>query len=344
MDDVEGWSLLYFYFIQYRCQYSISCGCGIASPIFKIRLFSTVSLKMAEPCIEVFQGHRVAFANRASFFEKLAMFKKNGHSRLSIVSDFDFTISKFLIDGKRGASCHKVIEDCGLLDHDYHVQAQALQQKYYPLEVDPNLNLEEKTAYMIEWVDKAHVLLKEYGLTKSVISNAVAEALKTPRFGLRGQVNAFFDLLAAKGVPTLIFSAGIADVLEEVLSTQTTVSWNHVHVISNRCLFDEQGTVTGFEQPLLHVFNKRSSAYLNSSFFQVPDIAQRDCLLLLGDSLGDISMSEGMKIADDSIIKVGFLNDRVERLPQYLESYDMVVLDDPDFSVPIHLLNEIIEG
>lgn len=299
---------------------------------------------MAQPVIELFQGHRVAFSNRATFFDKLSAFKKNGHSRLSIVSDFDFTISKFLIDGQRGASCHKIIEDCGLLHHEYHAQAQDLQKKYYPLEVDPSLSMEEKTTYMVEWVDKAHVLLKEYGLTKNVISTAVAEALKTPRFGLRGQVNAFFDILAAKNVPTLIFSAGIADVLEEVLSSQTTVSWDHVHVISNRCLFDEHGTVTGFEQPLLHVFNKRSSAYLHSSFFQVPDIAKRDCLLLLGDSLGDISMSEGMQIADDSILRIGFLNDRVERLPQYLESYDMVVLDDPDFTVPIHLLNEIIEG
>lgn len=315
-----------------------------SEPYPKIRVYSTVALKMAQSSIESFQGHRVAFANRTAFFEKLTGFKRKGHARLSIVSDFDFTISKFKINGARGASCHKIIEDCGLLHTDYHIKAQALQRKYYPLEVDPDLNMEEKISFMIEWVEKAHVLLQEYGLTKDIISSAVAEALQTPRFKLRGQVDAFFELLASKGVPTLIFSAGIADILQEILSTQITISWNHVHVISNRCLFDEQGSVTGFELPLLHVFNKRSSAYLHTSFFQVPDVPRRDCLLLLGDSLGDISMSEGMGIADDSIIKIGFLNDREERLPEYLAAYDLVVLDDPDFTIPIHVVTEIFEG
>jgi len=122
------------------------------------------------------------------------------------------------------------------------------------------------------------------------------------------------------------------------------VDWSQVHVISNRCIFEEsgEGKVTGFEQPLLHVFNKKSTAYLHTNFFNTEDIKDRTNLLLLGDSLGDISMSEGMEINDDRIIKVGFLNDRIERMEQYLEKYDVVILDDPGFDIPFYLLQEVV--
>ncbi len=48
-----------------------------------------------------------------------------------------------------------------------------------------------------------------------------------------------------------------------------------------------------------------------------------------------------MMYSADSLLKVGFLNDKPERLQQYLEVYDLVVLDDPDFSVPLGLVNDI---
>jgi 5'-nucleotidase len=296
--------------------------------------------------IEVFHGHQVAFAKKDDFMKKMSHFAAQGAGSLRVVSDFDFTMSKFLMNGKRGASCHRVIEDCGLLSPDYHVQAQGLQAKYYPMEVDPNLDMEEKTRSMIEWVDQAHVLLVQYGLARSTISKAVSEAVQTQRFGLRENLDEFLSLLAESKVPTLIFSAGIADVLEEVLRTQVaSLSWDRLHVISNRCIYHEDSEqVQSFVQPLLHVFNKRSSAYLHTDYFKIPDLPSRQCLLLLGDSLGDVTMAEGMGIPEENILKVGFLNDRPERLPQYLECFDLVILDDPGFDIPIKIVEEITRG
>lgn len=299
---------------------------------------------MSTATIESYQGQRVVYASKDAFVAKLNRFRAAGPSKLSVVSDFDFTISNFFMSGVRGASCHKVIEDCGLLAKEYHNEAQGLQAKYYPLEVDPTLNMEEKTKYMIEWVEKAHELLEQYGLTKSVVTNAVKIALQGGKVGLREKTDAFFALAASAKIPSLIFSAGIADVLEEILRTTTDIDWSQVHVISNRCIFEQtgDGKVVGFEQPLLHVFNKKSTAYLHTNFFKTADIKDRTHLLLLGDSLGDITMSEGMQIEDDNIIKVGFLNDRVERLDQYLEKYDIVILDDPGFDIPLHIVSEIV--
>lgn len=317
--------------------------------MFQIKsvIFSPKSrrVNMSSAIIESFQGQRVVFSNKNSFNEKLDRFRCAGRSKLSIVSDFDFTISKFYMkDGVRGASCHKVIEDCGLLSEVYHDEAQGLQAKYYPLEVDPFLSMDEKVKFMVEWVEKAHELLEQHGLTKRVVISAVQSALQNGKVGLREKADAFFALVAEAKVPSLIFSAGIADVLEEILRELMPIDWTQVHVISNRCIFEEigDGKVTGFEQPLLHVFNKKSTAYLHTNFFNIEDIKDRTHLLLLGDSLGDITMSEGMGISDHHIIKVGFLNDRVERLDQYLEKYDLVILDDPGFDIPLHIVREVV--
>jgi HAD superfamily hydrolase (TIGR01544 family) len=292
---------------------------------------------------ETYYGHEVAFAQKDEFMSKVSRLRSHGLAGLRVVSDFDFTMSKFLVNGKRGASCHKVIEDCGLLPEEYHTLAQALQHKYYPLEVDPTLNMEDKIKFMIEWVDQAHELLAHYGLTKHHIEQAVAEALKTPRLALRERLDEFLHTLKEANVPLLIFSAGIADVLEEVLTMQYNIDCASLHVISNRCLFSTEShrRVIGFEQPLLHVFNKRSDAYLHTAFFKEPGIEQRRCLLLLGDSLGDVSMSEGMGIEAANVLRVGFLNDRVERLPQYLECYDLVILGDPGFDLPLQIVRDI---
>ena len=64
-------------------------------------------------------------------------------------------------------------------------------------------------------------------------------------------------------VPFLIFSAGIADVIEEVCRQQLHHPLPpNVHIVSNRMLFEgeENGggdKLTGFTEPVFHVFNKR---------------------------------------------------------------------------------------
>lgn len=66
------------------------------------------------------------------------------------------------------------------------------------------------------------------------------------------------------------------------------------------------------------------------------------CLYLCAS--GDITMSEGMTFNSEGLLRIGFLNDRVERLPQYLEAYDLVILDDPDFEVPLNIVKLISEA
>lgn len=100
--------------------------------------------------------------------------------------------------------------------------------------------------------------------------------------------------------------------------------------------------LTGFTSPSYHVFNKTASSALHNSFFQHHDLEHRKNLILLGDSLGDVTMSDGLNILEDSTIKIGFLNDKAERILDYLEVYDVVILGDPDFRVPTDILDKIL--
>jgi hypothetical protein len=54
-------------------------------------------------------------------------------------------------------------------------------------------------------------------------------------------------------------------------------------------------------------------------------------------------MCEGMNYNPETIIKIGFLNDRLERLEQYLEIFDVVVFNDPDFQIPLSIVRDICE-
>lgn len=59
---------------------------------------------------------------------------------------------------------------------------------------------------------QAHDLLLEYKVSKHDIEDMCVEADVV----LRDRVEEFFNLLNDKNVPCLVFSAGLADILEEV--------------------------------------------------------------------------------------------------------------------------------
>lgn len=249
--------------------------------------------RMSEPAIELLHGHRVSYRNKSDFQKKLDILKDGGAAKLNIVSDFDFTLTRFKMDnGERGCSCYKVLEDCGLMTAEYHRQAQALQRHYYPLEVDPSLDSETRTKYMIEWVEKANVLLAESGLSQAIIETAVSKSIESQRFALRNKVVDFLSLLETHRVPLLIFSAGIYDVLDSALRYfKDSIHRSLLHVISNRPVFDgPNGTISTFEEPVIHVFNKKAETFLAThEYFKQDDLVNRMNLILLGDSLGKLS-------------------------------------------------------
>lgn len=72
--------------------------------------------------------------------------------------------------------------------------------------------------------------------------------------------------------------------------------------------YDEGGVIQGFKGPLIHVLNKNEFALKNTKYYDL--IKNRNNVILLGDSLGDARMADGMAHANH-VLKIGFIYENV---------------------------------
>ncbi|XP_078063515.1 cytosolic 5'-nucleotidase 3-like [Mustelus asterias] len=246
------------------------------------------------------------------------------------------TLTCFANKGKRRSTCHNIIHDSKLISDECKTELKNLLNIYYPIEIDPTRSIEEKLPQMIEWWTKVHELLVGQKIQKSKLAETVMESEAQLRDGYR----TFFDRLHKNNVPVFIFSAGVGDILEEIIR-QVGVYHQNVTVVSNFMDFDENGVLQGFKGEMIHIYNKREGALRNTEHFQ--HLTERCNVILLGDSLGDLSMADGVQTLEN-ILKIGFLNDKVEQLlDKYLASYDIVLVSDETLDVANGILQHVLE-
>jgi len=165
-----------------------------------------------------------------------------------------------------------------------------------------------------------------------------SDIIRSKRLQLREGSSAFFALLSRHNIPLLIFSAGVGDLITEFLRAEKLLTSN-VHIVSNFYNFDEHGHVVGLKGNIIHTFNKHEVEIKNTPYYK--EIAKKKNAILLGDSLGDLGMSEGLR--HDAIVKIGFLNENKEAfLQKYTEHFDVIILDDGPMEYVTQLLKEII--
>ncbi|XP_047213132.1 cytosolic 5'-nucleotidase 3-like isoform X2 [Girardinichthys multiradiatus] len=264
--------------------------------------------------------------------EILQSMLKAGSNTLQVISDFDMTLTRFSYNGKRCPTCHNILDNSKAISNECRLKLDHLLETYYPIEIDTSRSVEEKLPLMVEWWTKAHDLLVEQKIKKDELAQAVHESDAMLREGYE----LFFDRLHEQSIPLLIFSAGIGDILEEVIR-QANVFHPNVKVISNYMDFDESGTLRAFKGELIHIYNKREGALLNTDHFM--ELRSKPNVLLMGDSLGDLDMADGVQDMKN-ILKIGYLNDKVEERKQsYLDSYDIVLVNDESLEIPIAVLH-----
>ncbi|KAK2893578.1 cytosolic 5'-nucleotidase 3-like [Channa argus] len=257
---------------------------------------------------------------------------KAGSNTVQVISDFDMTLTRFAYNGKRCPTCHNILDSSKLISDVCKQKLKDLLNTYYPIEIDTSRPVEEKLPLMVEWWNKAHELLVEQKIRKDLLAVVVQESDAMLREGYQ----LFFDHLHEHSIPLLIFSAGIGDILEEVIR-QAGVFHSNVKVFSNYMDFDESGVLKAFKGELIHIYNKREGALLNTGHFQ--ELRTRPNVLLLGDSLGDLTMADGVQDMEN-ILKIGYLNDKVEeRRQSYVDSYDIVLVKDETLEVPNAILH-----
>ncbi|KAM5203943.1 cytosolic 5'-nucleotidase 3A isoform 2-T4 [Hipposideros larvatus] len=282
-----------------------------------------------------FQKSSVRMKNPTRVEEIICGLIKGGAVKLQIITDFDMTLSRFSYEGRRCPTCHNVIDNCRLISDECRKRLLQLKEKYYAIEIDPDLTIEEKYPYMVEWYTKSHGLLVEQALPKAGLREIVAESDVMLKEGYEN----FFDELQKHSIPVFIFSAGIGDILEEIIR-QAGVYYPNVKVVSNFMDFDDNGVLKGFKGELIHVFNKHDGALKNTEYFN--ELKDNSNIILLGDSQGDLRMADGVANVE-YILKIGYLNDRVdELLEKYMDSYDIVLVKEESLELANSILQKIL--
>ncbi|XP_012279752.1 7-methylguanosine phosphate-specific 5'-nucleotidase [Orussus abietinus] len=258
-----------------------------------------------------------------------------GSDKLQVITDFDLTCTKQHVNGKPVLTSFGIFGKCTQLPVTYAVESKKLYKKYRPIEIDPELSVNNKTEAMNEWMVAAEKLLCGFEFD----SKELAEVAKKYGTALRDGTKDLFEKLFEAKVPILVFSAGLGDVVEAVLKDQD-VLFKNVKVISNFLKYDGR-KLNGFQQDrFIHVFNKNEHA-INGEYFQI--LEGRGNVLLMGDSIGDANMADGVKDLE-AILRIGFLYDHAEAsLPAYMEAFDIVLVDDQTMNVSRDITKKILE-
>ncbi|KAK9876559.1 hypothetical protein WA026_013935 [Henosepilachna vigintioctopunctata] len=257
---------------------------------------------------------------------------EGGFKQLQVVSDFDQTITKQHENGKKHLSSFGIFRCCPSLPKEHVELTDALANKYKPIECDLSMSIEERKRHMDEWYAATEESLRGIVISPEEISE-IAE-----KYGpcLRDGSKKIFQLLEEKEVPVLVFSAGLGDTVVALL-THNGIYRSNVKVVSNFLNFGEQNVVQGFRGKLIHIYSKNEHALEGTDYFEV--ISKRNNVILLGDSIGDAGMADGLPDTN-AVLKIGFLYYEMaeKKLSDYLNYFDIVLEDDQTMDVLTSIL------
>lgn len=265
------------------------------------------------------------------------LISKDGAKNLHVITDFDRTLTKAFVNGKYVPSLISVLRDGNYLTADYSEKAHALRDKYYPIEINPDISLKEKKKAMHDWWTTHFELLIKSGLNKRDLEKVV----KSGKVKFRQGTLEFLDFLHANDIPTIILSSsGLGKDSISMYLENVGRLYDNIYIISNSFKWDKSGRVVSIKEPIIHSMNKDETSIKDFPFYR--KIRNRKNVLLLGDTLEDVGMIKGFKY--DKLIKVGFLNEDVEKnLEKYKTVYDIVILNDGSMDYINKLMREIIK-
>ncbi len=250
---------------------------------------------------------------------------------LHILADFDLTLT-LAWTWRKFRSIVSLLRSGEYLREDYASRAHELFDHYRPIEVDPNIPLEEKKWLMREWWQKHFELMIECWLTKTDVESITEKS----HLELRPKVAETLQLLNENNIPVVIISASAIGEAVPLFLTKNQCNFPNISFVCNRFIWDEKGIARDVWKPIVHSYNKDETVLRDfpAVFTQIQD---RKNVILLGDSLWDIGMIEGFDY--DALLKIGFLNPGSEGMrTKYFEAFDTVIENDGDFS----LVNETI--
>ena len=272
----------------------------------------------------------VVFQDRPAFDEKLARIAAAGPDHTHIVADFDRTLTKSVrADGSINTSMASLWY---FMPNEFVVAAKALYAKYRSIEIDPGVSAGEKKREMAAWQHEWGNISIQSGLSRDIIRSIVRTGTLLPRDGLRTFVRA----AEASGMPMLIFSAGLGDLIRGYLEYHDAY-FDGIRIISNFGVYDDGGKCTGWSDQVITSMNKNERHLHAKERAEIR--GRRQNVVLLGDHAADIHMADGEE--HDTILSVGYLNGEMNNLSDHKAVFDAVIVEDGSLDFPNKILQKI---
>lgn len=267
------------------------------------------------------------------YSDTLSEIKKGGLWKLHVLADFDRTLTKAFSWWKLRPSLISVLRSEGYLWEEYSKKAYELFDYYNPIEINPNISLEEKKREMTIWRNKHLDLLIHSWLHKKDIEKVISSWV----IEFRPWVKKMLKFLSENNIPIVIISANWlgTDSIEMYFEKEWFLTPN-VKIVSNEFCWDNTWNAVWYDKRVIHVFNKDETVL--QDFPEIHDLVQhRTNVILLWDSLWDPAMIEGF--AYENVLKVWFLNEKLEELlEKYKVIYDVLLTWDNEWEFLNNLL------
>jgi len=286
----------------------------------------------------VLEESRVVIADAQGVEEKVKRIIRDGPENLQFIVDFDYTLTRAHREGNPVDCSWGVLENYSELPSSYHAKVQTVKSKYYPVEIDPKLTIEEKIPVMIEWYTKVNQLLAESQVQKDWFPKMVSSS----NCELRDSTDIMLKQLAENDVPVLVLSAGLGDLIQPIM-THFNVFHSNTVIVSNFLEFDESGKVVGLanKDNMIHMFNKSESSLQGA---KSESFKNRKNVVLIGDSLGDLKMADGVE-NPDVVLSLGFLNKNIDdNIETYKAAFDVVLTDDQTMDIPNAIISDVLNN
>ena len=276
----------------------------------------------------------ITYSNKEKFLKTLENIKKGWAQNLHILADFDNTLTKAFVDWKRTPSLLSVLRDnFEILWEEFAVDDTKLFEKFHPIEIDPNIQVEEKNKQMENWWKWSFELLIKYWFNKKDSSKLV----DLWNIEFREWVLEFLKNLKQNSIPLVIISASWIWVEPiKYFFQKNNALFDNIEIISNDFIWDNNWVAVWYKQPIIHSFNK-SETVLKENVDIYEKIKNRKNVILLWDSLGDHHMVDWFEY--DNLINIWFLNQKeYELMAEYKKRYDIIITWDWSFDI----VNEIL--
>lgn len=248
--------------------------------------------------------------------------KKIDLNKLYIVTDFDHTLTT-----KESQNCWGILSKIPNVSKEYIYQSNLNNNYYFPIEQDETLNYQTKNKLMKEWYQKHTNLLVKYKLKEKDIN----EIGQSSEIILRKNVVDFFKLTNKKNIPVIIISAGISNIIENVLN-KNKCFFNNIYIIANIIKF-KNGIVSSLRNEIIHSLNKNQ---IKPPYKIKKILENKNEMILIGDNIGDTLM----KIKEnDKTLKIGILNYNDKKKYHYFKQNFDIVYKENSFDQ----INKLIE-